>query len=188
MLITTFLVSLSLSLIGVPLVRRFSYRFGVVAAPRDDRWHLKSMPKIGGVVLFLAFWVAILLSNTFFAVEQRNWPLLVASGLIFILGVVDDIKRISPPAKLIGEILAAAIVVFFGRNIDFFADDFINIIITFLWLVGITNAINLLDNMDGLASGVSLIAACLLSYLFWQSGATDLLGISMALICCFCCD
>jgi UDP-GlcNAc:undecaprenyl-phosphate GlcNAc-1-phosphate transferase len=106
---------------------------------------------------------------------------LVGATLIFGLGLIDDFKQISPPAKLVGEIIAAAIVVFFGRNIDFFADDFINILVTFFWLVGITNAINLLDNMDGLAGGVSFIAACLLSYLFWKSGTTDLLVISLAL-------
>jgi UDP-GlcNAc:undecaprenyl-phosphate GlcNAc-1-phosphate transferase len=139
------------------------------------------MPKTGGVGIFLAFGAALLIAFPLFNGDGYNWPLLVGSGLIFILGVIDDFKRISPPAKLIGEIIAAAIVVFFGRNIDFFDDDFINIIITFLWLVGITNAINLLDNMDGLAGGVSLVAACLLSYLFWKSGATDLLVISLSL-------
>jgi len=181
MLVTVFLVSLTLSLIGVPIIKRYSHHSGIVAAPRDDRWHSKPMPKIGGVGIFLAFGAALLSTVLFFGGELYNWPLLIGSGLIFILGVTDDFKRISPPAKLIGEIIAAAIVVFFGRNIDFFSDNFLNIIVTFLWLVGITNAINLLDNMDGLAGGVSLIAACLLSYLFWQSGANDLLVISLGL-------
>jgi UDP-GlcNAc:undecaprenyl-phosphate GlcNAc-1-phosphate transferase len=181
MLVTVFSISLILSLVGVPIIRKYSNHSGIVAAPRDDRWHTKPTPKIGGIGIFLAFVTALVCAVTFYKFEISNWPLLIGSGLIFILGVTDDFKRISPPAKLIGEIIAAAFVVFFGRNIDFFSDNFLNIIVTFLWLVGITNAINLLDNMDGLAGGVSLVAACLLSFLFYKSGATDLLVISLGL-------
>jgi UDP-GlcNAc:undecaprenyl-phosphate GlcNAc-1-phosphate transferase len=181
MLIITFLVALILCLGFIPLVRKISLRYGLISIPREDRWSSKTTAKIGGVAFFLAFIIAVLFSQFFFNVAQHNIPLLIGAGVIFLLGVVDDIKPISPTVKLIGEIIAASIVVFFGRNIDFFADDFVNIIITFIWLVGITNAINLLDNMDGLASGVSLIAAGLLSFLFWKSGAMDLLLISIAL-------
>jgi len=182
MVTTTLLIALILCLGFIPLTRLLSNRYGVVAYPRDDRWHSKPTPKIGGVALFIAFCIAVLISQSVFGINQRNWPLLFGAGVIFILGLVDDLKRISPTAKLIGEIIAASIVVFFGRNIEFFSDDFTNIIVTLIWLVGITNAINLLDNMDGLASGVSLIAASLLSYLFWRSGAVDLFVISLALV------
>jgi UDP-GlcNAc:undecaprenyl-phosphate GlcNAc-1-phosphate transferase len=181
MLTGTFLISLSLSLIMIPIIRKFSPRLGAVAPPRPDRWHSKSTPKIGGAGIFFAFVIPVLLVSCFIPPGHTHWPLLAGATLIFVLGLIDDFKQISPPAKLVGEIIAAAIVVFSGRNIDFFADDFINILVTFFWLVGITNAINLLDNMDGLAGGVSLIAAILLSYLFWKSGTTDLLVISLAL-------
>ena len=177
------LVSIILSLILVPTVRRLSFRFGVVAAPRADRWHSKPTPKIGGVGIFLAFAISIAILNFINPnpLGLQQWPLLTGTALIFILGVFDDFKQITPPAKLVGEIIAAAIIVFFGRNIDFFDNEFLNILVTFIWLVGITNAINLLDNMDGLAGGISFIAASLLSVLFWKSGNTDLLLISLAL-------
>lgn len=175
------LVSLALSLILVTLIRKFAPRFGMVATPRPDRWHLKPTPKMGGVGIFLAFGLTILISVILDPTDQINWPLLAGAGLIFLIGVIDDLKQISPPTKLVGEIIAASIVVFFGRNIDFFPWDILNIPFTFLWLVGITNAINLLDNMDGLAGGVAFIAAALLSFLFWRSGTQDLLVISLVL-------
>ena len=182
MQILPFFLSFIISLILVPLIRKFSPRFGFVAAPRTDRWHAKPTPKIGGVGIFIAFGFTIGIMSLISPHERQHWALLAGAGLIFILGIIDDIKPISPPTKLIGEILAAAIVVFFGRNINFFGNEYINILVTFIWLVGITNAINLLDNMDGLAGGVSLIAAGLLSYMFWRSGTQDLLVFSLALV------
>jgi UDP-GlcNAc:undecaprenyl-phosphate GlcNAc-1-phosphate transferase len=178
---TAGLLSLAFGLILVPTVRKLSFRLGVVATPRVDRWHSKPTPKFGGVGIFLAFAFTIAILYFFNPIGFQQWPLLAGASLIFLLGVIDDFKRISPPAKLVGEIIAAAIIVFYGRNIDFFEDEFFNILFTFIWLVGITNAINLLDNMDGLAGGVALIAAGLLGVLFWQSGTTDLLLISLAL-------
>jgi UDP-GlcNAc:undecaprenyl-phosphate GlcNAc-1-phosphate transferase len=181
MLIIAFPLSFLISLAIVPVIRHLSIRYVILATPRVDRWHSKSTPKIGGVGIFCAFGISLVVIYFFSPNQTYNWALFAGSGLIFILGLVDDLKQISPPAKLIGQIIAAAIVVFFGRNIDFFADDFLNILVTFLWLVGITNAINLLDNMDGLAGGVSFISAVLLSILFWRSGKQDLIIVSLSL-------
>jgi UDP-GlcNAc:undecaprenyl-phosphate GlcNAc-1-phosphate transferase len=181
MIIIAGLVSLSLSLILVPTIRKYSYRLDAIAVPRVDRWHSQPTPKIGGVGIFLAYIITFLILTLLNRGSLTQWPLYLGSTIIFILGVIDDYRRISAPAKLVGEIIAAAIVVFFGRNIDFFPVEFLNILVTFIWLVGITNAINLLDNMDGLAGGVTFIAAILLSVLFWKSGNIDLLMISLAL-------
>ncbi len=181
MLFIAAIFPLFLSLILIPLIRKYSHRFDAIADPREDRWHSKPTPKIGGVGIFFAYGLSIGILNIIFPDSLTHWPLYLGSTVIFIIGVIDDFKRISPPAKLVGEIVAATIVVFFGRNIDFFQVEFLNILVTFLWLVGITNAFNLLDNMDGLASGVSFIAAILLSILFWRSGKTDLLMTSLIL-------
>jgi UDP-GlcNAc:undecaprenyl-phosphate GlcNAc-1-phosphate transferase len=176
-ILTSFLISVFL----VAIIRKYSTKMGAVAIPRADRWHSIPTPKIGGVGIFLAFGISLTIFYFAGSVGQNQWPLLIGSTIIFMLGVIDDFKQLAPPTKLIGEIIAAAIVVFFGRNIDFFSDEFINILVTFIWLVGITNAINLLDNMDGLAGGVALIAGTLLSILFWRSGNTDLLILSIVL-------
>ena len=169
------------NLILVPIIRKFSTSLGLMYLPRADRWHSKPTPKIGGVGIYISFGIGILISFLLKLTGFQHWPLLIGSTLIFIVGLIDDIKPMSPTSKLIGEILAASIVVFFGRNIDFFDNEYLNILVTFIWLVGITNAINLLDNMDGLAGGVSFISSILLSYLFWRSGNLDLLVLPLAL-------
>jgi UDP-GlcNAc:undecaprenyl-phosphate GlcNAc-1-phosphate transferase len=97
------------------------------------------------------------------------------------IGFIDDLKHITPPIKLIFQIIAATFVIFFGKNtIDFFRWPIANIFLTYFWLIGITNAINLLDNMDGLAGGVTFIASIFLSIFFWRSGNPELLFLSMA--------
>lgn len=100
---------------------------------------------------------------------------------MFGLGVYDDFKHIAPPPKFITQLVAAGIAIYFGDVIRFFPWPIANIVLTFVWLVGITNAINLLDNMDGLAGGVSMIAAGILSYFFWQQGNLTLLLLSLSL-------
>ena len=177
-----FWIALGVSLIFVPLMRKFSLRFGLVDTPKADRWHTRPTPKVGGIAMFAAFVLA--LSTTVLIAPpagEIHWALLAGSLITFALGVLDDYKQLSPAAKLIGQIIAAAIVVFFGRNLDFFDLEILNIIFTFAWLIGITNAINLLDNMDGLAGGVALIAALMLSLMFWQIEANNLLLIALAL-------
>ena len=118
-----------------------------------------------------------------------RWGLLAGSALVFCLGLYDDFRPLTPQTKLVGQILAAAVVVYLGYTTQFFSPRLQNELIaqipnglvTFIWLVGITNAINLLDNMDGLAGGLALITAGILSYFFWEGGNQSLLLISMAL-------
>jgi UDP-GlcNAc:undecaprenyl-phosphate GlcNAc-1-phosphate transferase len=183
-------VSLIIGLLLVPGVRRLSFGLGRVVTPREDRWHRKPTPTLGGLAIFFAFLAGLIatawINNTW---DLIHWDLLAASGTIFLLGLIDDFKQISPPAKLIGQILAAAVVVFLGYTTNFFTpkipNEFIaqipNIVLTFIWLVGLTNAINLIDNMDGLAGGISLITTGFLGYFFWRGGDSSLLPIAMAL-------
>ena len=177
-----FIVSLLFSFITVPLVREFCFRTGKVSKPRKDRWHSKATPSLGGVAIFGAFAGTILL---FGMVNQsiKGWPwqILLTSLIMFSLGVYDDFKRIPPPQKFIIQLIAAGIVIYFGEIIRFFPWPIVNIVLTFVWLIGITNAINLLDNMDGLAGGVSMIAAGVLSYFFWREGNQALLLVSLSL-------
>jgi UDP-GlcNAc:undecaprenyl-phosphate/decaprenyl-phosphate GlcNAc-1-phosphate transferase len=179
------IISFIASLILVPAVRWFSFRTGQVALPRADRWHRQPTPTLGGIGMFIAFWVSMLavyfLGNTKNIFVSR-WSILVAIVVMFAVGLYDDFKHINPPVKLIFQILAATIVIFFGNiTIEFFRWPIANILLTFFWLVGITNAINLLDNMDGLAGGVALITAGFLSIFFWRTGYPELLVLSLAL-------
>jgi UDP-GlcNAc:undecaprenyl-phosphate GlcNAc-1-phosphate transferase len=185
--LSTLVVSFILSLAFVPLVRRLCFRVGRVAQPRKDRWHNQPTPNLGGLGMFGAYAFAVgiglLLSAGYNGQLEARWSLLAGSVIMFVLGLYDDFKRITPPVKLAGQLLAAIIVIFFGDNtIDFFPWPIANIILTFFWLIGITNAVNLLDNMDGLAGGVSCIAAGVLSYFFWRGNYTFLLTLSLSLV------
>jgi len=179
-------ITFPLALIGcvllVPLVKKFSLSKGYVSLPRDERWHRSATPTLGGVAIFSSFIISLFL---FLVIQdhwnQVSWSLLVGSVIIFLLGLVDDIYPLSPPTKLVVQIFAAAIVIFFGKTIAFFPWGFANILLTFFWLVGITNALNLLDNMDGLAGGIALIAAGFMSYFFWRGENQPFLAISLAL-------
>lgn len=172
-------------------MRRLSFRLNRVAQPREDRWHRQPTPTLGGVGIFAAFGVCLLVAVLF--APQINgwssWGFLSGSVLLFLLGLYDEFRPIPPAAKLIGQILAATLVILLGYTSTFFspkiANNLIaqipNILLTYLWIVGITNAINLLDNMDGLAGGISFITSAVLSYFFWRSGNLSLLWVSLAL-------
>lgn len=183
-------LSILISLLLIPLIRRQSLRRSYVARPREDRWHRAPTPVLGGVGIFAAFILSLLILSLIYGQRAEiRWGLLAGSGLMFLLGVYDDLRPVTPPAKLLGQILAATLVVFLGYTTNFFTpripDNIVaqipNILLTYLWLVGISNAINLLDNMDGLAGGLALITAAILSFFFWQVDNTGLLLISLAL-------
>ena len=188
MAFTTFLpliVSIIASVLLIPVVRWFSFQTGKVALPRSDRWHQLPTPTLGGIGMFIAFAIALLI--VFLTHQDQNifigrWSILFGMLIMFLVGIYDDYRHISPPVKLAFQILAATLVIFFGGNtINFFRWPIANIMLTFLWLVGITNAINLLDNMDGLAAGVALIASAFLSVFFWRTNYPDLLVLSLSL-------
>ena len=173
------------SLILVPVVRWVSFRTGKVAVPRVDRWHRQPTPTLGGIAIFAAFAISVFAVVTFMGGQSlisSRWSILVSVLIMFGIGLFDDFRPISPPVKLGFQILAATIIIFFGNiTIEFFRWPVANILLTFLWLVGITNAINLLDNMDGLAGGVALITTGFLAIFFWRTGYNDLLILAMAL-------
>jgi len=189
-LLAPFLLALALNLILIPLVRRVSFRLGRVAQPRADRWHRQPTPTLGGVGMFLSFTVSLLVCQIFFPGGQwARWSFLSGSLLMFAMGLYDEFRPMSPAAKLVGQILAATLVISLGYTSTFFTPrlqnsmmaQLPNILFTFVWLIGITNAINLLDNMDGLAGGISLITASILGYFFWRAGNLSLLWVSLAL-------
>ena len=111
-----------------------------------------------------------------------TWIFLICAVVMFLLGIYDDAKKVKPPIKLFWQLVAATVVIFLGdTRIDFFPWPVANILLTYLWIVGITNAINLLDNMDGLAGGIAIIASGILGYFFWIDGQYFLLQIILAL-------
>src|SRR6266542_3516176 len=155
LLIAGCLCTLLFGLILTPLVRAIARRLGVVAVPRLDRWHRRPTAMLGGVGIYLAFFAGYFI----FAPKLSNaYPILAAGTLLFVTGLLDDLVRFKPYKKLVVQLIAAAVTVYSGLNLPWTSHGAVNDVITIFWLVGMTNAINLLDNMDGLAGGVSLIS------------------------------
>ena len=159
-------VAFGLSLLFTPLVRGFARRVGMVAKPRADRWHQKPTALLGGVAFFAAALITGLVAGT---ITQQRAVLFLASGVLFVVGLLDDIFRIRPYQKLIGQIAGALLWIVLGGTFRWTPWWFADVAITLFWIVGITNAINLLDNMDGLSAGISSTAAIFLAICFWQN-------------------
>ena len=150
------LASFVLSAVLTYLVRGFARKNGFVAAPKLDRWHKKPTAIFGGTAVFLTTLIIYLL---FVPHTSKSLIILGGSSVLFFVGLIDDILHIKPYQKLIGQFIGVALVIGFGLVLPWTDSQILNIAITTFWLVGITNAINLLDNMDGLAAGISAIAA-----------------------------
>lgn len=161
-----FSLALGLSAALTPVARRTALRRGHVAKPREDRWHTKPTALSGGVAIFVAFSLTLSAAAFLFPGAgglSKFLPLFLCALLIFSLGLTDDIYNLSPQTKLVGQIVVAAILVFFGFKINWFTSYTLNTFVSVLWIVGITNAFNLLDNMDGLAAGIAFISALFLA-------------------------
>jgi UDP-GlcNAc:undecaprenyl-phosphate/decaprenyl-phosphate GlcNAc-1-phosphate transferase len=159
--------ALALSLVLTPLVRAFARRYGVIARPRSDRFSKRPTAMMGGVAIYLAVLLAYLL---FVPHTREGWVVMGASSALFVVGLVDDFLNIKPYQKLIGQVLGASAVVYFGLLLPWGWGASVAMAVTIFWLIGITNAINLLDNMDGLAAGISAIAAVFIAASFADNG------------------
>jgi UDP-GlcNAc:undecaprenyl-phosphate GlcNAc-1-phosphate transferase len=144
---------------GTPLARYIAPRLGVVDQPSARKVHAKPTPRLGGAAIFVAVMLALI-----FLQDTRNFDqfvsiLLVASWMSF-LGLWDDRWGVRPMLKLLGQLVGALFLVANGVQVVLpYIPPWADVVVTLLWLVGITNAFNLLDNMDGLSGGVAAVAA-----------------------------
>jgi UDP-GlcNAc:undecaprenyl-phosphate GlcNAc-1-phosphate transferase len=131
----------------------------MVAKPRQDRWHQKPTPLLGGVAIYVATLLVVL---NFARLDSRLLGLVAGGTLLFVTGLIDDVRRLRPHTKLIVQIVAACVLIVGGVEVETRNLATVAIPLTILWVVGITNAFNLLDNMDGLSAGTGLIASAFL--------------------------
>ncbi|MGE0705574.1 MAG: hypothetical protein AB7F99_07495 [Vicinamibacterales bacterium] len=162
------LTSFALSLALVPACRSIALRLGYVAATRDDRWHRRPTALLGGVAIALA----VFGTAPFFGITDDLAILMVGAAAMFALGLVDDLVTLAPYTKLVIEIGVASVFVFFGYRLDWTDWAAVDVMLTMVWIVGLTNALNLLDNMDGLCAGIAVIAGASLLGAFTTGGAT----------------
>jgi UDP-N-acetylmuramyl pentapeptide phosphotransferase/UDP-N-acetylglucosamine-1-phosphate transferase len=171
-------IAMLLTLVCVPAASGLAVRWGCLEQPKKDRWHTRPTPTLGGIAFFVGFLPPVLLLSPDLSAAL---PFFVIVTLMFIVGMYDDLRQINPAIKLIGQIISAAIAIYFGYSLQFFTWAPLDALLTAIWIVGLTNALNLLDNMDGLAGGIALIAAVYLAFLFNQHGDTQHAVLALAL-------
>ena len=152
------LVALTFSIVATPLARRVALRVGVVAVPRTRDSHAAPVPLLGGAAIYVGFMAALLLLGDRAYIRELV-AILVGATLVSLFGLADDHWGLRAVTKLGGQALAALVLLLGGTQIQLFPQEELNWALTVVWVVGITNAINFLDNMDGLSGGIATVAA-----------------------------
>jgi UDP-GlcNAc:undecaprenyl-phosphate GlcNAc-1-phosphate transferase len=178
-----FLTALLVSVVASLACERVAPRVRLIAHPRDDRWHRERVPLLGGVAIMLAVvGVGVKLGDHL----GRFAPLLVLSVSMGVVGLVDDVKTLRPQTKLAAQLVGTAILIQFGTLLPLTPFAVVNLLITLVWMVAITNAFNLLDNMDGLAAGVAALTALFRLSVFVIDGDRDGAWMMAALLGAVC--
>lgn len=190
MLIITAIICFLASVALTPLVKKFAIYIGAVDKPNQRKVHQKIMPRLGGLAIYISMLIGFAIlqpTSNYYA----TWPIVVGATIIVITGIFDDRFELSPKVKLLGQILAAVVVIFaahvqipyvelpFGWSINL---GYFTIPFTLLWIVGVTNAINLIDGLDGLAAGVSSIVLITISAMAMFMGNTFAVVIGTILL------
>jgi UDP-GlcNAc:undecaprenyl-phosphate/decaprenyl-phosphate GlcNAc-1-phosphate transferase len=188
------------SLVGTGLMCRFGKRYGWLAHPREDRWHKKPTSLHGGVGFFPPFFLGILgilfyKSNLLLVLKGLIFPfppdlsltssLLLGALFMFVTGLWDDLKSLRPATKLLCQLVAVSLFAYHGGIFPLTRIAILDFLLTYFWFIGIINAVNMLDNMDGLAAGVVAISTSIIVVLAWQVGSLggkDILAIPLGLI------
>lgn len=182
--------SLVLVYLAVPILIRVAYEWDLYDKPDGERkLHTRYVPTLGGIAIFLAFFVSVSISG--YAVNIEGYPYLAAALVIlFFTGLKDDLVGLSPKKKLIAQAVSIALIIF---GCDVFIGDFYgmfgvnglpfwaSLIITLFTMVVVINAYNLIDGIDGLAAGIGLVASLTFGTIFWLSGASDMAVLSYML-------
>lgn len=184
-----FLFSVLLAFALTPAVRVLAFKIGAVDVPKDKRrMHKEPVPLIGGLAIFISFFVSVILFSE--DIDGKIIGLLTGMLAMVVIGIADDTHDLSPWKKLLGQIIASLFPVLTGTRIDSFLimgenyvlSDWVSIPLTVLWIVGITNSINLIDGLDGLACGVSVISSfCLLLTAIISSSQSNIALLSLLL-------
>ena len=186
------LVAAVVALIATPVVRSLAFKIGAVDVPRDSRrMHDHPIPRMGGLAIFFGFILSVLL---FLPLTTQLRGMLLGAVVIVILGIFDDIYALSAKLKFAVQIGAALIAVLMGNQIDYlsnpniFSSDpywhlgVLSIPISVLWIVAITNSVNLIDGLDGLANGVSAISATTMLVIAMMASEAQVAVVMAALV------
>lgn len=183
------LAAFAATLLFTPVVRGWARATGRVARPSDDRWHNRTTALLGGIAMYCGFLVAVV--TAWGSGDLGLWSrgslgpavgIVIASSLMFATGVADDLLKLRPTSKLVLQSLAGASLVTLGVTFHLTPWESVNTIFTLFWFIALTNAVNLLDNMDGVAAGVTGVGALFLAILFARDGQWSLACLAIALV------
>lgn len=182
-----------ISLILTPIIRQLAFKIGATDKPDKRRVNTKVMPTMGGIAIYLSFFLSIIILQP---IDSSVYlPIFLAATIVIITGVIDDIKELNPKLKMMGLISAALVIYFIADirmdllSIPFLGEfhlGFFSLPMTMLWILAITNAINLIDGLDGLATGVSIIALAtmsIISFFFLNTNNIPVFIMIFTLIC-----
>ena len=158
------LVAFAISLAGTYLVRNAALRLQWLDHPSQRKMHTNPIPVLGGIAIYIAFLITFLLTNSRQVLEE-GIIVLIGATLLLVVGVIDDQRGLRPRTKLLAQVAAALLLIVGGIGVEFLPFPWLNAVVTVLWVVGICNAMNLLDNMDGLSAGVAAIACAFFTLL-----------------------
>jgi UDP-GlcNAc:undecaprenyl-phosphate GlcNAc-1-phosphate transferase len=177
------LVSTLISILITPLIKRFAVRIKAIDIPRDERrMHKKPIPLLGGLAIYISFIITLILKLG--ALKNSELGIIIGATIIVIGGAIDDILELKPIWKLLFQLTAAVCLIVSGVSIQVLTNPFNNvngfiniewfyIPFTLFWVVGITNALNLIDGLDGLAAGVALISTITIFVIALIHGRTE---------------
>ncbi|AAM23455.1 UDP-GlcNAc:undecaprenyl-phosphate GlcNAc-1-phosphate transferase [Caldanaerobacter subterraneus subsp. tengcongensis MB4] len=186
----SFILAFAMSFVTTPLVKKLAFAIGAIDVPDDKRRiHTKPIPRLGGLAIFAGTMASLLL---LLPKSHETIGIILGSLVIVLLGVLDDKYTLSAKVKLVGQIAAALILILSGIRIDWISNPFgsgviylkswVAISLTLLWVVGVTNTINLIDGLDGLAAGIAFISSTSLFIISLLNGryATAVISIAIA--------
>jgi len=175
------LTALVMAALATPLVRRVAWRYGFVDQPSFRKVHAIPMPRLGGLAIYLGFIVALLLLGTRFRINEMV-GIMIGATVVSVIGGIDDRSPVNPLPKLLVQALAAGVLIFNDVHINLFPFDWLNTLATIIWVTGITNALNFLDNMDGLSAGIATVASAFFLLLAALSGQYLVGALAAALL------
>lgn len=183
----SFVVTFVLSLILVPIVGKVSKKLGIIAHTNKRTIHKGIIARTGGYAIYMSFLIGTMI---FLKTDTQINAILIGGFIIFLTGFYDDIHDLSPKLKMLGQVIAALVVIIYGDivlkgfTLPFLPESVSYILainITILWIVGISNAINLIDGLDGLCAGISIIVLVTISLTSLTYGRTDISSLSLLL-------
>ncbi|MCA1040498.1 undecaprenyl/decaprenyl-phosphate alpha-N-acetylglucosaminyl 1-phosphate transferase [Bacillus infantis] len=183
----TLLLCFIASIIITPFVKKLAIAIGATDKPNQRKVHQKIMPRLGGLAIFISFIIGVVFLRP---ADEYSAYIIIGSFIIIITGVLDDMFELSAKIKLIGQLAAALVVVLGGVQLEMINVPFMgeiqfglfSIPLTIIWIVGITNAINLIDGLDGLAAGVSSIALITISGMAIIMGDTFVMSMGLIVL------